>query len=71
MTIQITHDQSGRISLSADCGAFTVIPADFNRFDALCELGTLHSECEELDDNTEAYAVWLSAFDGACPRLAA
>jgi len=68
MTLKITSDESGRTHLSTDNGIFTVIPADFNRIDALAELGTLHSECEEIDDSTESYDKWLSAFESACPQ---
>ena len=68
MTLQITIDQSARTHLSTDNGIFTVIPADFGRIDALAELGTLHSHCEEIDESTESYTEWLSAFESACPR---
>jgi hypothetical protein len=68
MTLAITIDQSARIHLSTDSGAFTVIPTDFGRIDALAELGTLHSHCEEIDESTESYPKWLSALESACPQ---
>jgi len=68
MTLEITIDQSARTHLSTDNGIFTVIPADFGRIDALAELGTLHSHCEEIDEGTESYLEWLSAFESACPQ---
>tara|TARA_R110000796_G_scaffold16726_10_gene52152 strand:+ start:328 stop:543 length:216 start_codon:yes stop_codon:yes gene_type:complete len=68
MTLQITTDEFARTYLNTDNGIFTIIPADFGRIDALGELGTLHSECEEIDESTESYREWLSAFESACPQ---
>ena len=63
-TYTIARDQSGRLHISTECGAFTVIPADFSYEDGLPELGGLHTE-QEACGECEPYAEWLTAYNAA------
>ena len=59
MNMKITIDQSGRIHLRASTGEMTVIPSDYSKAEAQCELIAF---CDYLGKDPEPYFGRLGEF---------